>query len=236
MRLLVLVLITLCASHTASAQSLWDYLARFELGIGHGSLNAERPPTQYEDPDSVELSTDYSGVMVSVGWNWPLVKLAPDLGLGVSASARLILSTRSEGDNDYSYYPALPSYDPNDLGQSGGGYSTHVNIPFYAMLKYGADATWGWRKPFGAAFGFGYQFVYHDPKLEYWAPFIAGEVSFASKLLRGVLKLQYHREITRTKYSTDVYDDGRTAQSWSAALLYSFNFGPRMKSESDTAS
>ena len=102
------------------------------------------------------------------------------------------------------------------------------------MLKYGSDATWGWRTSFGGAFGGGYQFVYHDPMIEYWAPFVAGEVSFAWKALGGVLRLQYHHEFAQTKYSTDDFNDGRKAQSWSAALLYSRNFGPQLKPRPDT--
>jgi hypothetical protein len=222
LRLLLLAL-SLLAIVPAAAQDLGDYLTRFELGLGRGSFHLQWPAGPLDDPDSVETSAEYEGWAVSAGWNIPLVPITPDLGVSLVASGRVILSTATTTVGG----PAYP--DPvNPTTRSG--YAPHINLPVYAMLRYGTDATWGWRRTFGAGVGTGAHFVYHSPNKEYVAPIVVGEVSVLLRRgLPGVFRLQYQAELGRSLVSPEYYDDGRTARSWSVFLLYSALFGPRMK-------
>ena len=229
MRSTIAFIFALTAAGSASAQTLGEYLKRIEFGIGHSTLHASRPLEDGEDPNGAVLSETHAGALVSFGWNWPIVKIAPDLGIGVTASARFVMSTP---DEDGPQRTGNPIYDrlhpPPD-----GDFEPHFNIPIYVLLKYGTDAHWGWRKPFGVGLGLGYQFVYHDSDVEYWAPLAIAELSFTAQPIRGVIKLQYHHPFGRTSFPALNFTEAKTAETWSASLLYSFHFGPRMKSEEE---
>jgi hypothetical protein len=215
-RLLTLLLLVLAASST-SAQTFSDYLGRLEVGVGYGGLNLVSPRTL--SADSATRSDDYEGLAVSLGWNWPIVKLADGVGIGVTLAGRFILSAQ----NGY-YFPSLTG--------DGQGTTTdnivHVNAPLIAMLKYGTDAHWEWSNHFGAGLGAGYQYVYHEGGIEYAQPIAVAELSvIPSGILRGVLKVQGVTDLGRNTYATDAFDHDYTAQSWGVYLLYTSTFGPQ---------
>lgn len=219
---------------TASAQTIGNYLGRVEVGVGYGRMDVDSP---YPVDSGPRPTRTFEGVALGFGWNWPLVRIVDQLGLGLSISGRVFIEKVVAGSpNDRGPYSTPQPTLPGSYSSSSGGSGLFVSVPIHAMLKYGADAAWGWRQKLGVGLGFGQQYSAREFTIDigYWTPIVVGEVSYVSpRFIPGVFKLQLIAELGDEVYGSD-YETGEElhAGTFSAMLLYTGMFGRRMR-ESD---
>ena len=221
MKPILTTIVTLILSSNLYGQSFSDLWKQKDLGIGvnlYSFKGYSLTDTSFyttsnlnNAPDTIELgSTSSYGVTVFAGWNFPLINLAEGWSVGIN---------------------------PNLAFTAGlsGGFGMFLEIPVFATLKYGTDATWSkstsFDKKFGAAIGIGYQATlgYTEAPITttgisavYALPTIMAEVSFVRNK-KTLYKVRFQTNLGRTKqrdYSEEVgYPANVSFSQWGISII-----------------
>ena len=160
--ILAVVALTAWPTTELRAQSLYDYIRRYEISLGgiysqsdiYDTYDGERVPTQ-------RLHTTVAGGSLGAGLHVPIVELSDALAIGVNADLLLHMGSAP-------YDPAFPGTIEH-LDQSSGW--LRLAIPLFATLKYGTDATMRPETEMGVGIGIGYR-----PIVNFGADYSSGSV------------------------------------------------------------
>lgn len=184
-KLIMAALVTLCClPAVASAQSFWRYFERPDFGGGLIFYDYEAKERITSDPNSDEsVKRTFTHYAALGGFNFPIVALGDNMSVGINPGLG---------------FSATPS------GDFYGGSSTSflaIEVPWYATLKLGADATYkGSTFPIGGTIGIGYHYSYIVNESSILThgigtPSLMAEVSFGKRKSWGLLKLRYTHDL-----------------------------------------
>lgn len=168
---LACALLSAMAAH-AQKPSVWKHITRPDIGLSlHMYSIADSDTTPKNDVDRRADRVQFGSAL---GLNLPFVEIASNLTAGLNPNIGLGVSI-----NDM--------YSP----------SISIEVPVYATLKYGTDATWAGSKSYiGAAVGIGYHynalFFTSGTSVGFGLPSLMAELSIGKRRSTiGLLKFRY---------------------------------------------
>jgi hypothetical protein len=190
--MLVLLLFT---SAQAQEPSVWKSLSRFDFGMGiHAYSIATDDSVPAQDLNS-RANLLHLGIMA--GLNLPFVPIGEHMSLGFNPNIGFAVGLSGGFSNE-------------------GSQSMSLELPLYATMKFGTDATWlGAKFPVGATVGVGYHysafiFATTGVIVDYGLPSVMAELNFGKRRGDiGLVKIRYSLSLgSHTEhFNTDSPDD-----------------------------
>lgn len=195
---LIAILFLVACGSSLQAQTFWDYVGQYDTGYGLKYFTLRG----YAQIDSageqrIPLSEDLIGISYTYGFYYPFMSLGKDLSWGIQPNFGVTTAWSS-------------------LSSEGGDFIATLNVPVFAMIKYGTDAEFYGKKPFGVGVGVGYNLqgllslsggldltgIYHGPEFLVEASVVAGKL--------GLVKLRFMTSLIPTKidkpWTSERYD------------------------------
>jgi|GEM_PF-2549242 len=203
-------IMTMISPRPAQAQSVWKYLGRIDFiaSVYQYSIEGrtDAPPGTFDGT--------FTSISAGIGFNVPVYHLAHDLSLGINPNIEMagVPGTAEEVDD------RIPL-------------TLSLEVPVYATLKYGTDASWHGESKIGFAAGIGAQYTAlttldpADISTSYVAPGIMAEVNFRLGS-SGLMKLRYSTILGTMRADVNGFDgeDAGDADIRQQAFHLIFNF------------
>lgn len=169
---LALIALTVQAArpqHSVQAQSLYDYIRRYEIVLGGIYCESDLYDLYNGKPiPTTTLHTVAGGINVGLGLYVPIVELGKGLSAGINTDVEMFVGSAP-------YDPDFPAVYEN-LNQSDGW--ARLAVPLFAALKYGTDATLRPTTEIGVGTGIGYRPVLNlGAEYSYGSVVVMGEFS-----------------------------------------------------------
>ncbi len=170
--------------------TFWKHFSRPDLATGLWIYDVKFQETDFFGGDEESATFNHFGAYIA--WYLPVTQIADHLSTGLYPGLGLTAAP-SQTVRDFS----------TGLTYSSGSNSIAFELPIFAMIKWGTDATWKGKRGFGfgVAAGIGYEYSYlifpnSGETRSFGLPAAIFEINLGKRKSKvGLIKLRYARTL-----------------------------------------